>query len=144
HALADDRRLSDDDAGTVVDEKTRADLRSRVDIDTGCRMRKLCDDAGEEGNTQEIEFVSQAMVSDCPNARIADPYLFDALGRGVALVGSQNIVFEQRTHLRQTCGKLACHLDRLPRSIATALVRLPGRKLQFQAHLLGQRSQRRV
>ena len=34
--VADDRRLADDDARTVVDEEVFADLRAGVDVDTVC------------------------------------------------------------------------------------------------------------
>ena len=81
-----------------------------MDIDAGCGVRKLRDDARQQGHAEQIEFVSEPMMGDGGDARVAKPHLFDALGRGVALVGGQNIVFEQRAHMRQTCGKLARYL----------------------------------
>ena len=35
HAVADDRGLADDDAGTVIDEEAFADRRAGVDVDAG-------------------------------------------------------------------------------------------------------------
>ena len=43
HALADDGGLADHHAGAVVDEEAAADLRARVDVDAGGRMRNLRD-----------------------------------------------------------------------------------------------------
>ncbi len=62
HAFADDGRLADDDAGAVIDEEAAADLRARMNVDAGLRMRELRDDARNDGRTEQMQRVRDAVM----------------------------------------------------------------------------------
>src|SRR5262249_21919802 len=84
HPLADDAGLPDDDAGAVVDEEARADLRARVDVDAGRAVGELGDHARDQGDVERVELVRDAVVGDGGQARIAEDRLVRAPGGGVA------------------------------------------------------------
>ena len=62
HVAADDRRLADHDARSVVDEEAFADLRARMDVDAGRGMRDFRDDPREHRRAETIEHVRQTMA----------------------------------------------------------------------------------
>jgi len=49
---SDNRRLADDDAGSMIDEKAFADLGARMYIDAGLRMSDFGDDPRQHREAQ--------------------------------------------------------------------------------------------
>lgn len=78
HPRADDRRLADHDAGAVIDEEARADLRTRVDIDAGAFVGDFRNEPRNDGGTQIVQFVCDAVVQAGDRAGIADQDLVHA------------------------------------------------------------------
>src|SRR5580692_6848312 len=64
HALAHSCGLANDDAGSVIDEKTCIDFRARMNVDAGGRMRQLGDDAREQRDVEKIKLMRETMMRD--------------------------------------------------------------------------------
>ena len=60
--VANDARLTDDDAGAVIDEELFADLRTRVNVDSSLRVGELRDESRDQRNAASEELVSYSMV----------------------------------------------------------------------------------
>jgi hypothetical protein len=144
HALADDGRLADDDAGAVVDEEAGADGGARVDVDAGAAVRHFGHDARQQRQAQLVQLVRQAVVDHGVHAGIAQQHLVDAARRRVALPGGHHVGVEHAADGRQggcevaqqAAGALLQHLGR-GRRLALGMA-------QFQPHLHQQRLQRRA
>src|SRR6184192_1160598 len=91
HVLANDSGFSNDDTCPVINEKTAADLRSRMNFDTRRRMGDFRDHAGDQRSTQAVQFVREAVMGDGSNTGIADQYLVYASRRRIPLVCCLNI-----------------------------------------------------
>jgi hypothetical protein len=48
HALADDRRFADDDAGAVIDEKVRSDVGAGMNVDPRLRTGNVGNQTGNQ------------------------------------------------------------------------------------------------
>ena len=83
--VADDRRLTDDDACTVVDEEVFADLRTGVDVDTGLGVRVLGHHARDHRDLVLIQLVRDAVDEDGKHAGIREQHFLLAVSRRIAL-----------------------------------------------------------
>ncbi len=93
--------FTDDDASPVVNKKTFADFRSRMDVDRCLRMGDLRNDPREHRDAQPIELVRETMTNDRGDARVAKHDLVEALGRGITLICGVDVGIEQRADLGQ-------------------------------------------
>src|SRR5580693_1727095 len=80
----DDGRLANHDARPVVDEKSFADARARMNVDTRLRMRDLRDDAGDHRHAEIIERVRRPVTDDSGEARKTEDDFVDAFGGRIA------------------------------------------------------------
>ena len=57
HVIANDRRLTDDNAGSVVDEESPSDHGPGMDLNAGQHARDLGQQSGQERDAQLIQGV---------------------------------------------------------------------------------------
>ena len=85
HVIANSGGLTDDDAGTMVNEEILAHSGAGVDVDTGNGVGMLGHDSGQHGNPHGVQNVGQTVDSDGIQTGIAVDDLIHAESRGVAL-----------------------------------------------------------
>ena len=136
HPLADHRRFADHDARAVVDEKSGADGRARMDVDAGFAVRQFSHDARQQRQAQLVKAVRHAVVDHGLNAGVAQQHLIDAARRRIALESGQHVAVEQRADARQRMGKFAQAVQRLIfKRGFVHLRRVPGFVAQLQPGL---------
>src|ERR1700744_3285034 len=88
-----------------------------------------------------MEFVGEAVMGQSGDARIAEAYLFDRLGCGIALISGLDVAFPQRAYARQARREFARHMERW----MSALLLGEGRGgFQLPIYLMLERSQCRI
>ena len=99
YIVADNGGLTDNDAGTVVNEEIPTHRSAGVDIDARNAVGVLCHDPGQHGNLQRIQHMGKAVHSDGKQARIGENDLILTESRGIPIVGCLQIGLHQRPHL---------------------------------------------
>ena len=95
HVIADDGSGSDDDARAVVDGEVFADLRARMDVDTGGGMRHLREEARGHGDLQVQQLMRRAVVEHHLDAGVAEHDLRAVFDGGVILGDGFYVSVEQ-------------------------------------------------
>ena len=89
-AFADNGRFADDDAGSVIDEETLADLCAGVDVDAGAVVYVFAHHAGEDGDAALMEDVRESVDGEGTEAGIGQDDFGGTFGGRIAFVcGSQ-------------------------------------------------------
>ena len=70
HPVPDFAGLTDDNPGSMVDEKVRSDFSAGVDVDPGPAMCPLGHNSGDQGQFFEVKYMSRALDGDGFDARI--------------------------------------------------------------------------
>ena len=83
-----------------MNSPTATNLRARVNINAGGRMRDFRADAGQQGQAGAVHVVRQAMVNHRQNPRIAQQHFVDTARRRVAVVGGQYVGVEDAAQAR--------------------------------------------
>ncbi|MNP24043.1 hypothetical protein D3C76_1167790 [compost metagenome] len=97
----------------MIDEETRADLRTGVNVDTRGRVRQLRADPRQQRQAGLIQVMGQAVMDDRQNPRIAQQHLIDTARRRVTVIGRQHVGIEQHAQVRQRDGKVLDQAQRL-------------------------------
>ena len=95
HMRADDGRLSDDDAGAVVDGEVVADDRTGMDVDAGGGMGILREHAGDDRDAQQMQFMGRTVVDHRRHGRIAEDDLLEAAHGRVVVGDGFHVGFQQ-------------------------------------------------
>ncbi len=104
--FADLRRLADDDAGSVIDEKALPELRARVDINARQAMRVFGHNAREQRLLHPAELVCESLHRYGKEAGIAEDRFIRALRRRIAVERGLYIGSEHLAHGRYPIEKL--------------------------------------
>ena len=91
--VADDRRFSDDDAHTVVDEELFADARARVDLDTSEKAPNVREQPGGHFRAADVQRVRETVDLAGVESRVREDDLQVADGGRVALACRLDIAF---------------------------------------------------
>src|SRR5437899_3079319 len=97
NARADLRGLTNYHAGAMVDEKMRANLRARVDVDTGAAVRPLSHDARNQWHFV-VKQMRHSINGDRFQRRISENDLFVAFRSRIPFVSSVNVSPKNATH----------------------------------------------
>ena len=89
--VADDRRLSDHHARTVVYREVLANLCPRMNVDTRLRVRQFGDDPRDHGHLQLVQLVGHAVVRHRVHHGVAEDHL--------TVVRRRRVVVEHRLHV---------------------------------------------
>ncbi len=98
--LADDGRLSDHDAGSVIHEEIFADRRAGMNIDSRMAVRIFRHHAGNQRNAQEKQLVCDAVRGDRHESRITQDDFRFIVRRRISLEKGLQIRVEIFPHLR--------------------------------------------
>src|SRR5258707_6068781 len=83
HVIADLRRLTDHNAGSVIDEKAFPNLCPGMNLDTSCNETgKLRNQAWQKRNRRLVKSVSDAMIEDRPQPLVEQRLKDVATGGG--------------------------------------------------------------
>src|SRR5260221_4186686 len=83
HVIADLRRLTDHNAGSVIDEKAFPNLCPGMNLDTSCNETgKLRNQAWQKRNRRLVKSVSDAMIEDRPQPLVEQRLKDIATGGG--------------------------------------------------------------
>ena len=124
-------------------KKRRTDLRARMDVDAGGRVREFGHDAREQRHAELPQHVREPVVRDRQHAGIAQQDLVDAARGGIATKRRQNVGIEHGAQSRQF-GREAAHQRDRVRLVALSAAGLPGIVAQLEKHLMQQCRQRGV
>ena len=89
--FAYDRRLTYNDAGTVVHEEVFPDGRTRMDVDTGPGVRVLRHHSGDQRHSEKKQLVSKPVHCAGQKPWVAENDLFLIVSRGISLVESFHV-----------------------------------------------------
>lgn len=106
HVIADDAGSAYHDSRAVVDGKMMAYLCTGMDVDACFRMSHLREDAGNKGDSQQKQFVGDAIVADGSDGGIATDDFAETSGCGVTIVGSYHIGGKDASHFGQLTDEL--------------------------------------
>ena len=112
HMGADARGFANDDAGAVVDEKVRADLRAGMNVGAGALVGVFRKHARQERYAELVHHMGQALERDDQDARIGEDDFLDAARGGVAMVGGGDVGLDDLAHFRQAAKRLHGELAR--------------------------------
>ncbi len=110
HALADDRRFTNHNAGAMVNEETGVYAGARMDVDAGLPMRQLGNDARQQRHTLAVQLVSNPVVDHGQYAGIAQQHFVHTVRGRVTVIRRQYVTIEQGSNARQCMGKRAHQL----------------------------------
>src|SRR5258708_3149310 len=83
HVIADLRRLTDHNAGSVIDEKAFPNLCPGMDLDASCNETgKLRNQAWQKRDTRLVKSVSDAVIEDRPQPLVEQRLKAIATGGG--------------------------------------------------------------
>lgn len=94
HAIPNDRRLADDDTGSMIDEEALPDPSAGMNVNSGLRLRDRRYDARDEPRAQEMQPVSKSVMNDGNDAAITNENFIDDAGSGIARIGGLDIAVE--------------------------------------------------
>ena len=92
-------------ACAVVNEEVFTDLCSRVDIDTCRPVSQFGYEAGQNGQLDAIEKVSDPVSRKSFDRGVAKDYFHTAGSSGIAFIGGGDIGHEQTSYFGKGCGK---------------------------------------
>jgi hypothetical protein len=105
NVIADLGCFADHDSHAMVDEKSLADLRSRMNLNASQHPRDLGHDASQQAKSAAMEFVSHAMQENRMESRIAQDNFKPTLGRRIFTENCIDLFFDLTKH-RVTSGCL--------------------------------------
>ena len=91
HTVSDDAGFADNHAGTVIDEKMRADFCSGMNIDSRATVSPLGHHAREKGNLCDVEQMSHPLDGNRFEAGIGQDNFLKTTGCGVSRKGGLHI-----------------------------------------------------
>ena len=100
HVPADDGRLADDDARSVVDVESRTDRGARVNVDAGLAVGVFRYDARQHRNVQPVHHVREPVYHNGVEARIAQDHFLGAIGGRVAALVKVRVFHQPRVDQR--------------------------------------------
>lgn len=92
-------------ACAVVNEEVFTDLCSRVDVDTCRPVSQFGYEAGQNGQLDAIEKVSDPVSRKSFDRGVAKDYFHTAGSSGIAFIGGGDIGHEQTSYFGKGCGK---------------------------------------
>ncbi len=95
HMTSDNRCLTDDDSGAVVNEEIVADGRTGVDVNAGCAVGMLCHHPGEHGYIHFIQHMCQPVNRNGEQTGVAEDDFICAVGGRVTVVKCFHICLAQ-------------------------------------------------
>src|SRR5437867_5694345 len=84
-------RLTSNNARAVIYEKTAADGRAGVDVDSGGGMSTFGHDPRQQGDSLDIQLMGKPVDRDRKDCRISKDHLVDALCRRISIVGGLDV-----------------------------------------------------
>ena len=91
HMVGDHAGLSDHDARAMIDEETRPDSRSRMNVDASAAVRPLRHHSRNQRDAKRMQAVRQAIDGDRFEPRIAKDNFVVPMGGRVALECRLNV-----------------------------------------------------
>lgn len=96
--IADLGCFADDDTGAVIDKDAMTDLCCRMDVDTGAIVDVFTHHARQDGNTELVKAMGEAVDGQCAHAGVAQDDLCIAFGGWIALVCGFEIAFQKGSY----------------------------------------------